>query len=405
MYIEDIIDSLVGVGSWVFKKSNSFLSVKDITLLTSFDSQTGRGLGLTEKQRNLAMSILKKYNGSLNDYFSKRIDNFLDNPQFKLPKRVLSQIRTVTIIADSETNIKKIRLAFPYDENLIATIKEYRVQYAKQRFTKNTTYTSGIIEWNNQTNTWDLLLYEEHVDWIYKNLSGSGFTFDDEFLSYVEEINNIKNTMENYIPMVIFNGTNFELKNSHKNIPAPTSDQLLDVLFEAKKYGISTWDENIDIALSDISINDFTRDFLKNTQDQITVTSPKYQLVDIEETVNHLGTLVVVVPGGSELEGLSTIHKFMKNIGISDNKMSVLFRVDSSAGKICNEYIRENNLNNSISENTKIIFISIKVPKPLLASGKTIDAIINLGSNSAHYSVKSLLKNHQCVINYNTKQK
>jgi hypothetical protein len=90
----------------------------------------------------------------------------------------------------------------------------------------------------------------------------------------------------------------------------------------------------------------------------------------------------------------------MKELGITDEDMSVLFRLDSSSGAICNEYVKENKLNNPISEKIKIFFISGKVPKPLICSGIEFDAIINLGSNSAHYTQKNLVRNHHCVINY-----
>jgi hypothetical protein len=90
----------------------------------------------------------------------------------------------------------------------------------------------------------------------------------------------------------------------------------------------------------------------------------------------------------------------MKELGIADENMCVLFRLDSSSGAICNEYVKTNRLNNPISEKIKVFFISGKVPKPLICSGIEFDAIINLGSNSAHYTQKNLVKNHHCVINY-----
>jgi hypothetical protein len=90
----------------------------------------------------------------------------------------------------------------------------------------------------------------------------------------------------------------------------------------------------------------------------------------------------------------------LNDLGYTNDQLAVLFRLDSSAGYLCNEYVKNHNLNNLINEKIKIFFISGKVPKPLVSSLPSIDAIINLGSNSAHYTQRNLLKQHHCVIDY-----
>jgi hypothetical protein len=406
MYIEDILDNLVGFGSWQHKGTVDFIASRDLRLLTSFNDQAQRSLGFTEKQSTLCVTMLTKYTNSISLYLNRDISIFLENPQFRIAKRTINQEKNVKIVLSNEIDQAKIKLSFPYDEGLVGSIKEYRSSYLKQRQIHWGMYTSGHIDWNMETRTWDFNLCEEHVAWIHSALQNKGFIFDENFINFVAEIENIKNNIENHVPMVIFNQSQFEYKNIHKNIPQPNSNHLLEVLFDAKKYGISTWDENIDLALEDNSINDFTRHFLKTEKPEIELDTKIFQLVDLEDIVTYSKNVVVVVPGGSELESLRQTFKFFTSIGIQRDEMTVLFRLDSSAGKMCNEFVKENQLNNPITDKIKIIFISIKVPKPLLSSGKTIDAIINLGQNSAHYSVRNLLKNHHCVINCSlTKQK
>jgi hypothetical protein len=399
MYIEDILDNLIGFGSWQHKGNVDFIAPRDLRLLTSFDDQASRQLGFTEKQSALCVSMLLKYTTQISHYLNRDISIFLENPQFRIPKRIINQEKSVKVESSYDVETSKIKVCFPYDENLVSLIKEYRTEYLKKRAVQWTLYSSGHIDWNQDTRTWDFALCEEHIDWIHTNLQNRGFVFDNSFTDFVTDIENIKNNIENYVPMVIFNDSNFEYKNIHKNIPQPTSTHLLEVLFDAKKYGINTWDENIDLALNDISINDFTREYLKTENTEIELDTKKFQLVDLEDIVTYSKNLVVVIPGGSELESLRQTVKFFSSIGIQRDEMTVLFRLDSSAGKMCNDFVKEHQLNNPITEKVKIIFISIKVPKPLLSSGKTIDAILNLGQNSAHYSVRNFLKNHHCVIN------
>jgi hypothetical protein len=403
MYIEDIIDKLVGMGSWVYTARATFMQDRDFNFLTSISNQTERQTGLTEKQANLSLTILKKYSNDISKYLSKDIEYALENPQFKLPRRVINQQKRVDIVKDQNHRDKKIRISFPYDEGVIEMIKNYKNIYVKTKYPDRYINLSNFVDWNQDTRTWDFALLEENIAWCHENLETRGFLFDEEFSTYIENIKNIKNNIADYVPMVVFKNNQFEYHNIHKSMPQPTSTNLLEVLFEAKKHGISTWDENIDLALSDISINDFTRVFFKNEKSQITAKNNIYEIFDLEDVINLSNKIAVVIPGGSELESLKIFHKFLLGMGISNEEMTVLFRLDTNAGKMCNEYVKENGLNNQFDEKIKIIFVSIKLPKPIISSDAEFDVIINLGNNSAHYTVKNLIKNHHCVINYNVK--
>jgi hypothetical protein len=71
-----------------------------------------------------------------------------------------------------------------------------------------------------------------------------------------------------------------------------------------------------------------------------------------------------------------------------------------------NELVKQNNLNNPINDNTKIVFVSQKIPKPLIKSGIEFKLIVNLGSLSGvHYSVSTYLDGRADVIRYTDKTK
>ena len=105
-----------------------------------------------------------------------------------------------------------------------------------------------------------------------------------------------------------------------------------------------------------------------------------------------------VIPGGSELDHLKTVHKFLCNQHIANDQLTVMFRLDSSSGKMCNDYIKENKLNTPISDTTKFVCVSGKIPKPLIENGKKFDLVVHFGTNSAHYTLKNYIKNHHNVI-------
>lgn len=397
MYIEDILDELVGYNSWQHGQA-TFLGTYEQGLLQSFFDQTQRNLGFTEKQCTTVVKILNSEYRQISAFIGKDIGPFLHNPQYKLPRRFLSMEKSIKIVEKADKQ-KIIKVTFPYEEILINTIKEFRRRQSFNKHTGISAYTPSLIDWNTDTRTWDFVLSEDHIVWLHAIMSPRAFTFDEEFNEYVRQINEIHNSVEQYVPMVTFD-KKFIFKNIHKNIPQPTSNQLLDVLIQAKRYGIQTWDDSIALALTNSELNPVTKLFIECPELSFTVDNKKFNFADLTELALKLGTILFVIPGGSELESLRAGHQFLKNAGVSNEEITVLFRLDSSAGKLCNDYVKEYSLNNPISETIKFIFISIKVPKPLIASKKKIDAIINLGSNSAHYTVKNLLKQHQCVLNY-----
>jgi hypothetical protein len=83
--------------------------------------------------------------------------------------------------------------------------------------------------------------------------------------------------------------------------------------------------------------------------------------------------------------------------------MSVLFRLSAESGQKFNDFVKNEGLNGPITPETKVVFISTKLPKPLLKSGIKFNTIINLGYAMAHYTIKEYSRNHQNFINFDQK--
>ena len=69
MYIEDIVDKIIGIGSWLYQGTITF-SPYDSKFLYSIDSQLCLGRGLTEKQNILLLKILTKYQSDISKFLS-----------------------------------------------------------------------------------------------------------------------------------------------------------------------------------------------------------------------------------------------------------------------------------------------------------------------------------------------
>jgi hypothetical protein len=265
--------------------------------------------------------------------------------------------------------------------------------------------TGNNVIWNPDARSWDFDLREENVDWIATNLQNSSFIVDDTFRDISSQIDEVKNNLEKYVPMVVFENNKFVFKNVTSNIPQPTGFDLVDTLVEARKYGITTWAEDIDIALDQLDLDPMLYKFLTTASSTtFPIDKEKTTFSDIVTILKHSLPCLVVVPGGSELRHLEICTKMIQKMNISTEEMTVLFRLDGESGKNCNNFVKDTKLNNPVNSNTKIVFISGKIPKPLLESKLNFSSILNLGISGVHYTLSNYLKNHNFVVNYSLKE-
>jgi hypothetical protein len=117
-----------------------------------------------------------------------------------------------------------------------------------------------------------------------------------------------------------------------------------------------------------------------------------------------MGPCLVVIPGGSEIDTTRTAYEFLSGIGIKNDEMSVMFRLPSGPTEIFNKFVKDNELNSPITENTKIVFVSSKLPKPVLKSKIKFNGIINLGFSNVHYTMRDFVGKHENLVFYSKKK-
>jgi hypothetical protein len=397
---------MAGDGPFLFMAPAIVMIPNDEKIVLSMSGQLTKGHGFTEKQSVLALRLIKKYQSYLSLALNKDIAPFVDNPTFKMPIRVVDHEKKLSIIEGSN-NTKKIAAQFPYNEELIQKVRNFKKvlsdhghgygKFIAPEFT---------VSWDEGKRVWTMPLWEDTIEWINANLVPLNFSIDEELQKFINDGKDIEKTIENYVPMLVFEENKFLFKNTHKNIPQPETDDLLEALFFAQDYGIHTWDEKIDKMLDSKEINPVTQHFFKSSMSKgCLLDNEKYSLTDLDDVLKHKKLFLFLIPGGSELANLKYCYNTLTEMGISQENMSVLFRLDNQTGKDFNELIKMFKLNNPLGENTKVIFVSGKIPKTLISFYRPIDVIINLGDNSAHYTQKNLVKNHHCVINYNIRKK
>ena len=390
MFIEEVIQ-IVNQRVYFHQHISSSFSFKDAQFVESVSNQLSNGNALTEKQANLALIILEKSKGWIREFISE-IDSVLESPKWQYPFRVLSEIKSVKIQKELSTD-KPIHVYFPYDATLVDLFKKRNVGLHNAH--------RGV--WNIDKKCWCFGLTEKTVAWLGDTLLPKNFQVDLDFLEYYQSISEIHENIEDHMPMVSITDGIYHLKNAHKNIPELSTTSLPHALFYARKYGITTWDDNVESQCQ--TLNNTTKTILSKTnKDTVWFNSTVTKIDDFADLLRYAGPTIICVPGGSELDLTKNWVNLALSLGIAIENISVLFRLPHEQASF-NQYVRDQGLNNPIIDTTQIVFVSTKINKPLVKSGIQFSTMINLGHyNYVHFSMSVLASSLPNVIHYSIKE-
>ena len=200
----------------------------------------------------------------------------------------------------------------------------------------------------------------------------------------------MKNNKQDYIPGIY----GMELKNLHSksleyaisSIGAPTAENLCQFYDQKDRFGLHHFDEE-DLYESAKQLTPLSKKIINRNLSQVLVNSTQYTINNLAEVILELYRfpLLIVLNEKFCYDELIQFHRAFNGI-IPNESCSVLFRLDNNTdGTEFNQYIRANNLNNKVDNNTKIVYISNnKVPKPLLTSDWAPVTAITTSSNRSH---------------------
>jgi hypothetical protein len=383
MNIEDLVISLT--------YSNISMNAWDQKLVHSFYDQITQGSGFTEKQSTLAIKTLQRHAAMLSSFIKQDISAFLKNPVFRLPIRKISNAKKMSIVPHP-VYTRIITAAFPYSDATVDKIRKSKDD-------------TGFAQWNKEEKAWNFALSENSLQLLMELFDLSEFEIDNDLAELFQQVINIHADMEKYIPMLVIENMVPKIVNSASNMPELTTTDMLHSIFEARRRGISTWDDTISNFLESDEVDSITRDFLKtDLGESFHIDSEIHDISCLASFVKHMGPCLVVIPGGSELDTTRDAYDFLSSTGIKNNEMSVMFRLPSGPTEIFNKFVKDNELNSPITEDTKIVFVSSKLPKPVLKSKIKFNGIINLGFSNVHYTMRDFVGKHENLVFYSKKK-
>ena len=385
MNIEDFIVHLA------FNRS-AVLNAWDQQLVYSFADQIGRGSGFTEKQGNLALKILKRHSSSLSSTLNRDITQYLVNPTYRYPFRQINSLKKFTVIDDA-TYGKVIKVEFPYNEDYVTEIRKNRDNL-------------GFAQWDKDEKAWMFDLSENSIRFLSNLMVKEQFVCDDEFQNYVNQFKEIHNNLDKYVPMLVLENNELKLVNISKNTPILKSKDILSAVFEARKYGVVTWDSEVSNFIESDRVQHITRGLIKTEPGENYHVNPENtKISDLKQIIEYMSPCLFVIPGGSEMEKTEMSYEFLSSMGIRNDEISVMFRMPSTTHKKFNDFVKNNNLNNSITTDTKVVFVSSKMPKPVLKSKIKFNSVINLGFGNVHYTMRDFVGKHENLVFYSSSAK
>lgn len=376
MHIEDLI---ILIATRV--QMNPF----DSKLIYSFQDQIFRGNGFTEKQAALAIKILKRQKTKLDPIVGKDIGQFLENPSFRLSKRTVNSNKKLSV-APNGIYGKIIKAEFPFNEELVQNIRENRSKL-------------NFAQWDKEEKAWLFSLDEKSIKFLMDYTKKFNFSYDDELHGYFEQIKDVEQNMEHFVPVLSMEENSFIFKNVSDLVPQPSTTDIFKALFEARKAGIHTWDDKIDSMLRHAGCEKAVLEFLDvSPSNPYEFSLENHSFFEIEKIIKYLTPCIFVIPGGSEYEKVELSLEVLKNAGVKTEEISVLFRLPKETGEKFNNFVRDSQLNNPVTDNTKAIFISSKVPKTIIEPKIKFNSVVNFNFYSVHYTIREFLKNHHNVV-------
>ena len=320
----------------------------DKHLINSLTKQSFKGVAYTDRQYELVKSKISLYKNVL-EKLDIDVDECMNNLRLEL--RTIDRSKWVGVRNVNGTNYLAVR--FTFNKRLISAIESLRASGIEKE---------KINDTDNKINYFKLT--EKNIYKIIEILKERKFTIEDEVNLQYEKMQVMMNNKNNYVPGVY----GFKLKNLNKKavdyIISDIGDQPSPknlALYKDREalYGIEHFDQE-DLDASVKHLTTLSQRIVRRTSTQILINPESFTVDHIAESIlelNRYPLLVCLDNNEQELDYLTKVYKSFRNIFLNED-FCVLYRKDNDTqdNKYFNQYIKQNNLNNSLGNSSKIVY-------------------------------------------------
>jgi hypothetical protein len=392
--VEDAIEILAGVRPRII---NIRIDYNEKNLIKSIGRQVANGLALTDRQLELSLKKIKKYQSNL-EKNNIDVTSLLATKSLRLPLREIDRSQMILISTDDEN--KKL-----------ISVKGIRAKTFQEKWPKIQEKLVGSITEHGTVK--EFPFNEINIAVVVSEFQDSDFIIDPELLMIFKEIEKIQENPEKFVPYVDLKDDQVVIRNANKHcvdyietkISNDIKGNFLSYIDKLKKCGIYHKDAKILEKIGKIAPNDLTKNILVNSSTRFRIspeTVPVIDLIEVIENLNQWPVLVLVDDDHKALEQVAGIFSALSG-KISNSEITVFFRIDNGQKNYneFNQMVKDNHLNNYIGPDTKVVFIAKnKIPKPLLKADWHPNTAIML-SNHDFGKTSAFLDDLSTVYYYN----
>jgi hypothetical protein len=371
------------------------IDAKDEKLIQSLARQIDRGIGLTDRQLNLARKKLDEYTDQLTQ---QEIDVNQAKQNIKLPVRQIDRSRWIRFAESDEG--AKIQVRFAFQKKLIQAIDSVKKQIPSSQRTYDPDTKTHTFDYS-ESNLYEIVTAFKLYD----------FDVDEDILDLYRDLCELDPS--DVVPGIY----GFETRNLpgravdllEQEIGKPTANTLALYKDRSLKYGLHYFDREA-LHASMENLSSLAQQIASRSQPSVAIENNRYTIESIVLALEELGRLpvLIVVPGETADDSVVECHKSLRNI-ISPEDTSVMFRLDNTElGAGFNQWIKDNRIANSLDFEKKIVYtLDNRIPKPVLNSEWQPNTVISLAKSTMLVSMRKILNyyaDRDLLIHYENEQ-
>jgi len=360
------------------------LRTNDAKILKSIAKQLSKKIALTDRQYELVKTKLVEYKDQFQDN-GVDIESCIENLAY--PLREIDRSHTLKIVQGEDEKLS-LAIRFPFNKKILDRVEEIR-------------RLEGKVKRTYKDNTHYFMFTPQNLVKLVQIAQRFDHKFDID-----ENVKEIYNTCleyeedkENYVPGIYKN----QLKNFSEQATHDLTQDLgevdetnLSLYFDRKNlYGIHHFDKTA-LENSIQKLSSLSQTIVKRDMPTVLLPSRHFNFSQIVNSLFELKRfpVLVVLDGKKALDQLTVAHYHFRNV-IHRSEMSVCFRLqnvwipeeDKKITDPFNQYITEQELNNSVDKSTKVVYINNnKLPKPLLKNGFIPKSVISFGGKGLSFN-------------------
>jgi len=225
--VEDAIEILAGVRPRII---NIRIDHNEKTLIKSIGRQVANGLALTDRQLELSLKKIKKYQENL-EKNNINVEELLLLKSLRHPLREIDRSQSISLVVND-------------DKKQAILIKGTRAKTFQEKWPKiQENIVGNILE---QGMTKEMPFNERNIVSIVPEFVNTDFDIDEELLAIYKEIEKILENPQNFVPYIDMDDDKIVVRNANKHcleyidskISEKTKTNFLSYLDKLKQCGV-----------------------------------------------------------------------------------------------------------------------------------------------------------------------